>query len=82
MKKLPSNVAHNRPKFFFSIAPSCPYGQKMKIHIEMCLKTHLFSNLWSDAYFTISKITYFTGGLPAVLRNQPNSKSHFCDPRD
>ena len=33
IEKLSSKVAHNRPKLFFSTALSCPYGQKLKIHI-------------------------------------------------
>ena len=45
-KKLLSKAAHNRPNFF-SNALSCPYGQKLKIHIENWAEApSVISTLW------------------------------------
>ena len=46
-KKLLSKAAHNRPNFF-SNALSCPYGQKLKIHIGN----------WAEAPSVISTYIY------------------------
>ena len=61
MKKMPSKVAHNRPQFFFRTALSCPYGQKLKIHIgnwaetpsvlsTLCFKPYPSSELYKSLY--------------------------------
>ena len=36
MKKPYPKVPHKKPPIFFSTAMSCPYGQKLKIHIRNC----------------------------------------------
>ena len=49
MKKLPSEVAQNRPNFFFSNGLGCPYGQKLKIYIgNWAEASSVISNLCSS----------------------------------
>ena len=46
--------------FFFSSAPTAQNGPRMKIHIgNMCLKTHLFSNLCSIQPSNLSRPLFY-----------------------
>ena len=49
MKKTASKLAHNQPKLFSVLGRAAHTAQEWIFMLEMCLKTHLFSNLWYKA---------------------------------
>ena len=60
MKKPPSKDAHNWPQCFFKTALSCPYGQKLKIHIgNWAQAPSVISTLWCTQLASEMMILHF-----------------------
>ena len=80
MKKPPSKVAHNWPPFFSVLRRSAHTAQKWKSISEMCLKTHLSTDLWSISHVCEHEfycLGHFGSPITYILIKYPTFKVFF-----